>query len=58
MPVSFDALSEDPIPLGGCGLWNRRAVMVRTKTSAKDRRTEWVWSCEEQNFERDSEALA
>ena len=35
-PISFDALTEDPIPLKGRVLWKRRMFMVRTTASAKD----------------------
>ena len=41
IPISFDALSADPIPLKRCVLWNRRRV----------------WSREEQHSERDSDAF-
>ena len=36
--ISFDELSEDPIPLKGCVLWNRRAFTVRTRASAREKR--------------------
>ena len=57
VPISFDASSEDPTPLKGCVLWNRRTSMVRIMASAKDTRRGLVWSCEEQIFERDVEAF-
>ena len=38
MPISFDALREDPVPLRGCVLWNRRAFMVGIMARAKDER--------------------
>ena len=57
IPISFDALSEDPILLKGCVIWNRRAFMVRIMASAKDNRRRRVWSREEQKSERRAEAL-
>ena len=57
MPISFDALSEEPIPLKGCVLWKRRAFMVRITASAKDNSGKWVWSREERHSERDCEAV-
>ena len=38
IPVSFDTLRDDPIPLKRCVLWNLRAFMVRTMASAKEKR--------------------
>ena len=38
IPISFDALTKDPVPITGCVVWNRRAVMVRTMASANDKR--------------------
>ena len=40
MTISNEALSEDPIPLEGCVLWNRRAFMVRFMASASVKRRE------------------
>ena len=34
IPISFDALSEDPVPLKGCVLWNQSGFMVRIMASA------------------------
>ena len=41
--LSFAELSEDPIPLKRCVLWNRRAFMVRIMASAKSKRAGRVW---------------
>ena len=38
IPISFDALSEDPIPLKGCVLWNRRAFIVRIRQTRETHR--------------------
>ena len=46
--LSLDALSEDPIPLKGCVLWNRRAFMVRIVVSAEDKLGRPAWSREKQ----------
>ena len=52
IPISFDALSTDPILLKGCVLWNRCAFIVRTMVCARDNRrtgvvtwraTLWAW---------------
>ena len=37
IPLSFDALSKEPIPLKGCVLWSRDAFTVRLMASAKDK---------------------
>ena len=57
IPISFDALREDPVPLKGCALWNRRAFMVRIMACAKDKRWERVWSRDEQKTEQDEHAF-
>ena len=57
IPISFDSLTEDPVPLKRCVLWNRRAFMVRTMASAKDKRGGREWSREEQHSEREAEAF-
>ena len=54
MQISFDASRKNPIPLKGCVLWNRRAFMVRTMASAKDKWRGRTWSREDKNFEREA----
>ena len=55
--ISFDALTEDPSRLKGCVLLHRRAFMVRIMASTDDPRGGRVWSREEEDPDRESEAF-